>query len=111
MNATRRGFIATVDSALRPTGEHTPPAAGPRRREERAHGSRSGPAVRAGCRDLREKRRPKVRSGQSVWVPKTQFLCKSAHSQKASRVLALAGSGLRQTNALIEACSSDSSAA
>src|SRR6266571_8138634 len=54
MNATRRGFIATVDSALRPTGEHTPPAAGPRRREERAHGSRSGPAVRAGCRDLRE---------------------------------------------------------
>jgi hypothetical protein len=48
---------------------------------------------------------------RGVCVPKTRFSCKSAHSRKAIRVLALATSGLRQTEALIEACSSDSSAA
>jgi putative transposase len=44
-------------------------------------------------------------------VPKTQFPCKAVDSQAAIRVPALAPSGLRQTDALIEACSSDSSAA
>jgi integrase len=34
-----------------------------------------------------------------VWVPKTQFACKSAHSQTAVRVLAPATSGLGQTDA------------
>jgi hypothetical protein len=51
------------------------------------------------------------RVDNDVWVPKTRFPCKSAHSRKAIRVLALARSGLRQTDAWIEACSSDSSAA
>jgi hypothetical protein len=46
----------------------------------------------------------------SVWVSKTQFPCKSAHSQTAIRVPALATSGLGQTDVLIEACSSGSSA-
>src|SRR6266540_7528229 len=41
-----------------------------------------------------------VSSLGSLWVPRTRFPCKSAHSQEAIRVLALETSGLRRTDGL-----------
>jgi hypothetical protein len=46
-----------------------------------------------------------------LWVPKLGFPANQFIRRRRIGVLALARSGLRQTDALIEACSSDSSAA
>ncbi len=86
------------------------PARRVRRRRSGMIASRC-PTCAGGWRAGRGRRVGAHASPSCLWVPGTRFPCKSAHSQEAIRVLALATCGLRQTDGLIEACSSDSSAA